>query len=65
VSADVAVATDTPYVLGRSRAPVRIATYGDTPGAMASLVDVLLGDVPAPGRLPVVVTGVPGRGCSH
>ena len=65
VVADVAVATDTPYVLGQSRAPVRIATYGDTPGAMVSLVDVLLGDAPAPGRLPVVVTGVPRRGCSH
>ena len=65
VAADVAVATDTPYVLGQSRARVRIATYGDTPGAMAALVDVLLGDVRAPGRLPVVVRGVPGRGCSH
>jgi beta-N-acetylhexosaminidase len=65
VVADVAVATDTPYVLGQSRARVRIATYGDTPGAMASLVDVLLGDARAPGRLPVVVTGMPRRGCSH
>jgi beta-N-acetylhexosaminidase len=65
VVADVAVATDTPYVLGQSGARIRIATYGETPGAMASLVDVLLGDARAPGRLPVVVTGVPRRGCSH
>ena len=65
VAADIAVATDTPYALGRSRARVRIATYGDTPGAMASLVDVLLGKAPAPGRLPVDVPGVPRPGCSH
>ncbi|HEX6149303.1 glycoside hydrolase family 3 N-terminal domain-containing protein, partial [Nocardioides sp.] len=65
VVADVAVATDTPYVLGQSRARVRIATYGETPGAMASLVDVLVGRATAPGRLPVVVTGVPRQRCSH
>jgi len=58
----VAVATDTPYVLARSRPPVRIATYGDSPGAMAALVDVLLGRATAPGRLPVEVRGA-GPGC--
>lgn len=63
VSGDVAVATDAPYPLGSSTAPVRIATYGETPGAMDALVDVLLGEAPAPGRLPVPVDGLPRRGC--
>ena len=63
VSGEVAVATDTPYVLGGSDAPVRIATYGATPGAMTALVDVLTGEAGAPGRLPVPVPGVQRRGC--
>lgn len=63
-SADVVVTLDTPYALGRSRARVaRIAMYGQTPGAMRALVDVLLGRARAPGRLPVAVPGVPRRGC--
>ena len=63
VSGDVAVAVDTPYVLGSSDAPIRIATYGDTPGAMRALVAVLQGRAAAPGRLPVEVRGLPRRGC--
>ncbi|WP_457208819.1 hypothetical protein, partial [Nocardioides sp. P5_C9_2] len=59
----VAVATNTPYVLGSVGAPVRLATFGDTPGAMSALVDVLLGRAQAPGRLPVDVAGVERRGC--
>jgi beta-N-acetylhexosaminidase len=59
----IVVAVDRPYVLGASRAPVRIATYGATPGAMRALVDVLLGRHKAPGRLPVPLAGVPRRGC--
>ena len=63
-SADVVVTTDTPYALGRSSARVaRIAMYGDTPGAMRALVDVLLGKARAPGRLPVPVPGVSRNGC--
>jgi beta-N-acetylhexosaminidase len=60
---EVAVATDTPYALGSVSAPVRLATYGDTPGAMSALVDVLLGRAKAPGRLPVEVAGVERTGC--
>ncbi len=63
VSADVVVATDRPYVLGASSAPVKLATYGSTPGAMRALVDVLLGRSRAPGTLPVPVAGVPRTGC--
>lgn len=62
-TASVVVALDTPYVLAASRARVRLATYGDTPGVMAALVDVLLGRARAPGRLPVAVPGVPRDGC--
>ena len=65
VSGDVAVAVDTPYVLGSWDAPIRIATYGDTPGAMRALVAVLQGRAAAPGRLPVEVRGLPRRGCSN
>ncbi len=60
---DVLVATDRPYLLGTRRAPVKIATYGETPGAMAALVDVLLGRAAAPGQLPVEVSGVARAGC--
>jgi beta-N-acetylhexosaminidase len=63
VDGDVAVATDSPWVLGRVGAPVRVATYGDTSGAMEVLVDVLLGRTTAPGRLPVKVSGVARAGC--
>ena len=63
VRGDVVVALDTPYVLGHSRARAKIATYGDTTGAMHALVSVLLGRTKAPGRLPVDVAGVPRPGC--
>jgi len=63
VQGDVVVAVDSPYVLGRSRATVKVATYGDTPGAMAALVDVLTGRARGPGRLPVPVAGVRRTGC--
>ena len=63
-SSDVVVTMDTPYALGRSRARVaKIAMYGDTPGAMRALVDVLLGKARAPGQLPVPVRGVQRAGC--
>ncbi|MDN5892821.1 MAG: hypothetical protein L0H93_02245 [Nocardioides sp.] len=62
VEADVAVALDTPYALGSSQARTKIATFGDTPGAMDALVQVLLGKARAPGRLPVQISGA-GKGC--
>jgi beta-N-acetylhexosaminidase len=63
VDGDIAVATDSPWVLGQVGAPTRIATYGDTPASMQVLVDVLLGRATAPGRLPVRVGGVTRTGC--
>jgi len=63
VDGEIAVATDTPWVLGRVTAPTRIATYGDTPAAMDVLVEVLRGRGSAPGRLPVKVAGVARTGC--
>jgi beta-N-acetylhexosaminidase len=62
-SGDVVVALDAPHVLGRSSAPVKLATYGETRGAMRALVAVLTGRAEAPGELPVGVAGVPRRGC--
>lgn len=61
--AGVVVALDRPDVLARSHAPVRLATYGVTPGAMDALVAFLQGAKPAPGRLPVRVRGIPSMGC--
>ncbi|UAL28754.1 hypothetical protein K8W59_13010 [Nocardioides rotundus] len=63
VDGEIAVATDTPYSLGRVGAPVRIAAFGNTPGAMSALVEVLLGEARAPGRLPVRMPGLPRQGC--
>ncbi len=55
---DVVVSTDTPYVLAESVAPTKLALFGRTPGAMSALVDVLMGDATATGRLPVDLPGV-------
>lgn len=63
VDGEIAIATNTPYVLGSLGAGTKIATYGDTPGAMSALLDVLLGKAKAPGRLPVPVSGVERQGC--
>ncbi|MET1058512.1 MAG: glycoside hydrolase family 3 protein [Nocardioides sp.] len=59
----VVVALDTPYVLRRSDARVKVATFGDNYAVMRNLVDLLLGRTTAPGRLPVTVRGVPRTGC--
>ena len=61
---DVVVAMDTPYVLGTAHGRLaKIATYGETGGAMRALVSVLLGRTSGPGRLPVAVSGVARTGC--
>lgn len=63
VAGDIAVATNTPYALTDLRSRVRIATYGNTPGAMSALVDVVMGEAEAPGQLPVRMPRLPRRGC--
>lgn len=63
VAGEIAVTTTTPYALADLRSRVRIAAYGNTPGAMSALVDVLLGDAEAPGRLPVSMPRLSRRGC--
>ena len=62
-AADVTVALDRPGVLGRVSSRVELATYSDQPASMLALVDVLLGERPAPGRLPLDVPGAERRGC--
>ena len=62
-SADVVVSTDTPYGLARSSAPTKIALYGRDVPAMRALVDVLMRQQRALGKLPVDV-GLPATtGC--
>jgi len=63
-SADIVVALDRPYGLGRSSADIAaIALYGRTPDAFAALVDVLLGTAQGHGQLPVEVDGAERSGC--
>lgn len=61
--AGVVVALDRPGVLAGTRATVRLATFGDGPGSIRALADVLLGRDRAPGRLPVTVPGLSRQGC--
>ena len=61
---DTRIALDRPGVLGGDvRARVELATYGTTPQAFEALVEVLLGDRSASGRLPIAVPGAERRGC--
>lgn len=56
-TADVAVALDVPYGLAGSDAPVRLATFGDTPATLDHLAAALVDGVEPLGRLPVEVDG--------
>ena len=62
-AADVTVALDRPGVLGRVSSRVELAAYSDQPASLRAVVDVLLGDRSAPGRLPLDVPGAERRGC--
>ena len=61
--AGVVVALDRPGVLAGTTSRVRLATFGDGPGSVRALADVLLGRDRAPGRLPVTVPGLRRQGC--
>lgn len=64
-SGDVVVALDVPYPLGASTAQTALlAAYGRDGATFEALVQVLLGEAGAPGRLPVAVGEHPvGSGC--
>lgn len=62
-AADVTVALDRPGVLGRVSSRVELAAYSDQPVSLRAVVDVLLGERRAPGRLPLDVPGAERRGC--
>ncbi|MBT8228508.1 MAG: glycoside hydrolase family 3 [Dactylosporangium sp.] len=63
--AAITVAMDTPYVLGRAKSDMLIATYASTQPAMEALADVLAGTVSAPGRSPVAVGSLPRSACER
>ncbi|MDR6892565.1 glycoside hydrolase family 3 N-terminal domain-containing protein [Falsarthrobacter nasiphocae] len=66
VDADIAVATDGPWVLASSPAKVKIALYSSTPPAFAALSAILLGTVKPGGHLPTKVGTYPvGTGCGE
>jgi|GEM_PF-357690 len=64
VDAAVTVAMDTPHLLAEARSATLLATYSSSPASMSALADVLRGAAPAPGRLPVPVSGLPATSCT-
>lgn len=62
-AAEIVVATDSPYPLARTQAPVRIAMHGSGAPAMEALVDVLVDEAQPGGRLSVEVPGLEARTC--
>ncbi|ROT26823.1 glycoside hydrolase family 3 protein [Micromonospora sp. HM5-17] len=61
--AEVTVGMDTPYLLGRAKSRVLLATYSSTPASMSALADVLAGRAKPTGRAPVAVSGLPRSTC--
>ncbi|UFU02364.1 beta-N-acetylhexosaminidase [Ruania suaedae] len=61
--ADVAVDLDAPWLLAGSDAPVQIAAFGRTAGAMDAVAAVLTGEAEAPGSLPIEVEGLAATAC--
>ncbi|QOR72810.1 beta-N-acetylhexosaminidase [Ruania alkalisoli] len=60
---DVAVSLDAPWLLTGTDAPVRVAAFGRTTGAMDAVAAVLAGEAPAPGSLPIDVRGLAATAC--
>ncbi|WP_159620167.1 glycoside hydrolase family 3 N-terminal domain-containing protein [Ruania rhizosphaerae] len=60
---DVAVSLDAPWLLTGTDAPVRVAAFGRTTGAMGAVAAVLAGEAPAPGSLPIDVEGLAATAC--
>ncbi|WP_425567716.1 glycoside hydrolase family 3 protein [Plantactinospora mayteni] len=62
--AAVTVATDTPYLLGRAKSKVLLATYSSNSASLTALAEVLAGKARPTGRSPVPVGGLPRTSCS-
>jgi beta-N-acetylhexosaminidase len=62
--AAVTVGMDTPYLLGRARSTVLLATYSSSRVSMTAAAQVLAGRAGAPGRSPVDVPGLPRTACA-
>ncbi|MCW2641798.1 MAG: glycoside hydrolase family 3 domain protein [Dactylosporangium sp.] len=62
--AAVTVAMDLPFLLRDAKSPVLLSTYSSTSASMTALAAVLTGAVPAPGRSPVEVAGLPRSACT-
>ncbi|HEX5542915.1 MAG TPA: glycoside hydrolase family 3 protein [Micromonospora sp.] len=62
--AAVTVAMDLPYLLGKARSTVLLATYSSSAVSMAALADVLAGGSAPTGRSPVAVSGLPRSACT-
>ncbi|MEE6262260.1 glycoside hydrolase family 3 protein [Plantactinospora sonchi] len=62
--ATVTVGMDTPYLLGRARSKVLLATYSSTAASMTALAEVLAGRAKPTGRSPVPVSGLPRSTCT-
>ena len=63
--AAVTVAMDTPYLLRQVPSGTLVATYSSTQASIRALAKVIAGKAPAPGRSPVVVSGLPASACSR
>jgi beta-N-acetylhexosaminidase len=62
--ATVTVGMDTPYLLGKAKSKVLLATYSSSPASMTALAGVLAGQAKPVGRSPVPVPGLPVSSCA-
>lgn len=60
---DVVITLDGPWLLQGQEAPLQLAAFGHTSGTFQALADVLAGNAPAPGTLPIQVRGLPATSC--
>ncbi len=63
LEADVVVALGEPFGLGASTAGTYVATYGDGPGSVRALAEILTGAARPAGEWPVEVPGLPYPAC--
>ncbi|GAB2941509.1 glycoside hydrolase family 3 protein [Micromonospora polyrhachis] len=63
--AAVTVGMDTPYLLGKAKSKVLLATYSSSAVSMTALAQVLAGRAQPVGRSPVPVPGLPVSSCTR